>query len=171
MSGAKSKVFYWDSCVYIAWLKEELTHGKQHLDAVAQILHENADRKNIITSSTITLIEVLACRIGDENERLFRRSFQTQDHIAYDVDSAIALKARQLRENCLGHPTGKTLATPDAIHVATALIYKADMLFTFDDGKRNKKYLGLLELNEDDRVDRLKICRPFVENPELFNRA
>lgn len=157
MSGTdKTKVFYWDACVYLAWFLAEQQHGKQYLDALAQISDENFQRKNTIVTSTITLIEVLSIKIGTDKEALFRKSFRNQDHIAYDVDAAIAFKARELRERFL---TGKKLATPDAIHIATALIYKADLFFTFDS--------GLLTLNKDSRVDGLEICKPFVSQTVL----
>ncbi len=167
MSGIE-RVIYWDSCIYLAWLMDEQSHGKACMDAIGQVLAENFQRKNVIISSTITLIEVLAAKIGDEKEKLFRKSFRTQDHIAYDVDAAIALKARELREQFLAHTSGKTLATPDAIHVATAMIQRAKMLFTFDDGQKDKKHLGLLELDGSPIIAGLKICKPYTEQATLL---
>jgi predicted nucleic acid-binding protein len=160
MSGTdQTKVIYWDSCVYIAWLRDEQSHGKAPMDAIAQVLKENFERKVTIISSTITLIEVLASKMDEEKERLFRKSFRTRDHIAYDVDIAIALKARELRDRLLNQESGK-LATPDAIHIATALIYKARALFTFDS--------RILVLNKDPRVGGLEISQPVVDQPELI---
>ena len=118
----------------------------------SEIADENHQQKNAIISSTITYIEVLAIKIGDENEALFRKSFRTQAHIAYDVDPPIALKARDLRERFVDDKTGRKLQTPDAIHLATAIIHKADHFVTLDD--------KLLKLNGDDRLEGLVIGNP-----------
>ena len=42
---------------------------------------------------------------------------------------------------------GKLLQTPDAIHLATAIMYRATEFHTFDDGKSGSKNLGLLGLS------------------------
>jgi predicted nucleic acid-binding protein len=170
MSGTdKIPVFYWDACVYLAWLRDEKSHGQAHLDAIAQILKENYERKNIIISSTLTLVEVLGSNMEPEKEKLFRKAFGSQDHIAYDLDTAIALKARELRDRFLKHKSGKILGTPDAIHLATALTCKARRFFTFDGGGKNKKNLGLLELDKDSGVEGLEITKPVVDQAELIN--
>lgn len=161
MSGAdKQSVYYWDSCVYLAWLMGEVSHGEECVQGITEAAKDNADRKNTIISSTILFTEVLAAKIGDENEALLRKSFRGRTHIAYDVDTAIALKAREFREKLLNHESGKKLATPDAIHLATAAIYKAHEVWSFDDGQKDRKCLGLLELNGDSRVDGLVIRKP-----------
>jgi len=48
--------------------------------------------------------------------------------------------------------SGKKLLTPDAIHLATAIIHKADFFLTLD----NK----LLNLNGDGRMEGLAIGKP-----------
>lgn len=169
MSGIeKQRVYYWDSCIYLAWLQKETVHGQAHLDAIAQISQDNSDRKNIIITSVIVYIEVLSAKIGQENEQLFRKSFRSQCHIPYDVDPAIALRAREFRENLLKTPKGRHLSTPDAIHLATATIYKADEMWTFDAGKKGKN-LGLLGFNKDSRIGGLAICKPSVTQGVLFD--
>src|ERR1041384_3616441 len=75
--------------------------------------------------------------------------------------------AREFRERCLKDKSGKTLATPDAIHLATAIICKGDAFITFDDGGKSKKHLGLLGLNKDSRIDGLQITRPEIVNPPV----
>jgi predicted nucleic acid-binding protein len=170
MSGTeKTKIYYWDACTYLAWLQnEETAHGKECIDALLRIAKDNFEKKNIIITSTITFVEVLSSTLSEENERKFRRSFRHQDHIAYDVDPPIAMKAREFRDRFLKHTTGKCLSTPDAIHLATAAIYKADEFWTLDDGKKSKKHLGLLELDGHESADKLAIKRPHIEQPDLL---
>jgi len=170
MSGTeKTKIFYWEACTYLAWLQnEEKAHGKDCIDALHRIAKDNFEKKNIIITSTITFVEVLSSTLGEENERKFRRSFRHQDHIAYDVDPPIAMKAREFRDRFLKYKGGKTLSTPDAIHLATAAIYKADEVWTLDNGQTDKKHLGLLELDGHEWADKLAIKRPHVDQPDLL---
>jgi predicted nucleic acid-binding protein len=182
MSGNKlRRIIYWDACVYLAWLKGEESHGKDCLDAIRFAAKESSEGLCVIVTSTITFIEVLSAQLTEDQERLFRRSFRSQHHTARDVDPPVAMKARDFRQKLLGNPSGKTLATPDAIHLATAQIYDAEF-WTFDNGGKGKS-IGLLELDGDARVDGLKICKPWApkmevsvqkiheaEQWELFNR-
>jgi PIN domain len=60
----------------------------------------------------------------------------------------------------------KTLSAPDAIHLATAILYRADEFHTFDsDG--SSRSLGLLPLSGDVGGHRLIICKPVARNPQL----
>jgi len=152
---SRQETIYWDSCIYIAWLIGETQHGKGCKDAIRQMAEDNASHKNVIISSIITYTEVLAINLTADNEALFRKSFRTQHHIAYDVDPPIALKAREIRERFLRRDDGKKIKTPDALHLATAIVHKAERFLTFDD--------GLLVLNGDARVDGLIISKPFVD--------
>ena len=180
MSGTeKPKIYYWDACAYLAWLKnEEQAHGKESIDALEKIAKDNFNRTAVIMTSTMTLIEVLSSSLNEDQEKRFRLSFRPQDHLLYEVDPPIALKARDFRQRLLKHKSGKTLSTPDAIHLATAVIYKANWFVTFDDGKKDKRHIGLLELSKDECVDGIEICRPEVPKPkpeppqdELFGDA
>ena len=168
MSGTeKTKIYYWDACIYLAWLQnEEKAHGKECLDALLRIAKDNFEKKNIIITSTITFVEVLSSTLSEDNERKFRRSFRHQDHIAYDLDPPIAMKVREFRDKFSKHKSGKNLSTADAIHLATAAI-KVDEVWTLDDGKKGKP-LGLLELDGDERADKLAIKRPHVDQPDLL---
>lgn len=161
MSGSdKLKVSYWDACIYLAWLKREVdAHGEECIAAIERLASDNFQKKNLIITSTLTFVEVLSSTLTEEQERRFRQSFRHQDHISYDVDPPVAMKAREFRQRFLNHPSGKKLATPDAIHLATAAIYRAEFL-TLDDGKKNPKSIGLLELNGQEAVDSLVIVRP-----------
>src|SRR5438105_1606086 len=127
MSGTENpKIFYWEACTYLAWLQDEVrAHGKECIDALNRIAKDNFEKKNIIITSTITFVEVMSSTLSEDNERKFRRSFRSQDHIAYDVDPPIAMKARELRDKFSKYKAGKVLTTADAIHLATAAIYKS----------------------------------------------
>jgi len=100
-------------------------------------------------TSTLIFVEVLSAKLSDEQERQFRQSFRRLDHTSYDLTPPIAMKARDFRARCLNDKM--SLKTPDAIHLATASLYNAE-LWTFDE--------KLLRLSGDERVDRLIISKP-----------
>jgi len=169
MSGTdKSQIHYWDACIYLAWLKREVeSHGEDCIKAIEQMAADNFQKKNMIITSTITFVEVLESSLTEEQERRFRQSFRHHDHIAYDVDPPIAMKARDFRQRCRAGG-GKTIATPDVIHLATAAIYGANAFLTLDDGKKDGKHLGLLGLDGHEWIDKLTVAKPTLppEPPE-----
>jgi hypothetical protein len=61
---------------------------------------------------------------------------------------------------------GKTLSVPDAIHLATAVLYRVDEFHTFDMEGRSKS-LGLIPLSGNVAGHRLIICKPQAKNPGL----
>ena len=77
------------------------------------------------------------------------------------------MKAREFRDRFLKREGGKNLLTTDAIHLATAAIFKDDEVWTLDDGKKGK-HLGLLELDGHEWADKLAIKRPHVDQPDLL---
>lgn len=176
MSGTdKSNIYYWDACIYLAWLKREVdAHGEDCIKAIEGMAADNFQKKNMIITSTLTFVEVLASSLTEEQERKFRQSFRHRDHISYDVDPPIAMKARDFRQRFHAQG-GKTIATPDAIHLATASIYGAGQFLTLDDGKKDTKNLGLLALSGHDFLDKLAIVKPTLpprsaaeQQPPLF---
>jgi hypothetical protein len=166
MSGNSQPIYYWDACVYLAWLLKEQSHGPDCINAMAQIASENFQLKNILFTSVITRIEVLESKLSAEQSELFKKTFRSTNHILYDVDPPIADKARQFRQN-VRTDTGKVLAVPDAIHLATAATYGAHQVHTFDDGQQDKRSIGLLELSGRDCVGGIVICKPNIPQGTL----
>jgi len=60
----------------------------------------------------------------------------------------------------------RTLATPDAIHLASAIMNRATEFHTFDGGGVGKS-LGLLPLTGNVAGHKLTICKPQAKNPSL----
>ena len=162
MSGIETQmVYHWDSCIYLAWLMRETCHGEDCSEGIRESLKNNNLGRNTIITSTLVFTEVLAAKMQADDEVLFRRSFSKKTHIAYDVDVAIALKAREFREKLASDLSGKKISTPDAIHLATAAIYKVTEFWTLDS--------KLLCLNGDQRIDGLIIQKPHGSGQrELF---
>jgi len=159
MSGTDStKIIYWDACIYLAWLipQQEQTYGAEALDAIRQIAREAYERKATIITSALTFVEVLSASLTSDAERQFRKSFKSLDHTVHDLTPPIAMKARDFRQNATAK--GRSLKTPDAIHLATAAVYKAEF-WTFDG--------QLLGLNGNELIDFLPVRRPIAVQPNL----
>jgi predicted nucleic acid-binding protein len=166
MSGnAGQRLLYWDACIYLAWLKGETEHGQSVIDGLAEAAEENWNARLTIVTSTITFVEVLSATLTADQEAKFRHLFRKQDHSARDVDPPVAMKARDFRCGFLD-PDSKRLATADAIHLATASIFKVDEFWTLDGGGKGKA-IGLLELSGNAKIDGLLIKKPYPKNPPL----
>jgi predicted nucleic acid-binding protein len=158
MPTGKTIKYCWDSCVFISLLTlvgrtdEELAN----LQAVER-LSDNGDVQ--IFTASITLVEVLACKLTDEQERMFRELLHRTNVTAVSVTPRIAAKAREIRNYYA--TKGMNIAVPDSIHLATAVHYDATALHTYDGGGKRFRATDLLQL-EAPLVERwaLKICKP-----------
>lgn len=161
MSGNTTRTYYWDACVFFAWVKDEQRpeNEMQGVREHIELLKKNEIR---IFTSALTLCEVRSGRLSDQQMDIFERVLQRRNLGLVDVDRRIARRAAELK-NYYGARRGdfgdKTLSTPDAIHLATAIIYSADAFHTFD-GSNRKKTLGLLPLDANVGGYPLRICRP-----------
>jgi predicted nucleic acid-binding protein len=162
MSGSNTPTYYWDACVYIAWVKKDFQDGV-HLEHIEELIRRSRTGDVTIITSTITITEVLD--FGVEGRDEFLKLFHQEQHEAFDVDIRVATKAHQYREYYRAQKSpGPT--TADAIHLATAFLYQAKAFHTFDDGKKERKSgrFSLLAHNGNVAGDAISICKPVAEN-------
>lgn len=168
----KEKVYYWDSCVFIAWLQDEKTREPGELDNVKAVIKANKRGENIIVTSAFTQAEVLKGTISKEAEIKFIDAFKRKNLVEVDVDPIISREARRIRDyyyeqnKKAGKEKIKTVCTPDAMHLATAIIYGVDEFHTFDKNDKGE-CMGLLPLSGDVAGKKLIICKPAPEQKEL----
>jgi predicted nucleic acid-binding protein len=165
MAGA-NPLYYWDTCLFLAWLNDEERKAGE-MDGVREVIARHKRREVRLVTSVLTRVEVLQARIpagvGTSFTDLLKRMTQL------GIDTKVASLAHDLREHYVINAAtygGKTLSTPDAIHLATAIHYRVDEFHTFDNGGSGK-HLGLLPLSGDVGGHRLKICKPESRNPQL----
>lgn len=131
---AGKPVIYWDSCIFIAWLKDEKRPDPKDMDGVTFLVEEwDAGRLGIVTS-TITRVEVLDSYLTKEQRSAFEACLRRSTMSVDGVTSTIAQIAHDIRD-AYEEPR---VATPDAIHLATAIAAGCDRFFTFD-GQASKR--------------------------------
>ena len=140
----------WDSSIFIDWIKgaSDFENGMQSIsDVVAEV---EVERIRLL-ASTLVYPEIL-----DNSDKMpagaadtIEQFMKNRRYVAIaDVTSPVAKKAQQIRNTLLGQ--GIKLKTPDAIHIATAIVHAADYLHTFD-GK-------MINLSKRPEVDGLIIA-------------
>jgi len=165
MTGTK-KIFYWDSCIFISWIKNEDRKDPNDMAGVRDVIDRLKKRDVTIITSTITQTEVGACNVGVGVLQIFDDLLKRKNIQRISVDIKIAQLARTLRDHYRNCPaeldadgkliSPKTLSVPDAIHLATAILNKVDCFHTFDKNN-SKESLGLLPLTENIAGHGLKI--------------
>ncbi len=154
MAGA-DPLYYWDTCLFLAWLKDE-TRKSGEIDGVREIIERSKKRDCRIMCSVITTVEVLQATIPAGVDTLFHGLMKRVSRVG--VDTKVAHMAHDIRNHCKINGS-KVIETPDALHLATAILHRADEFHTFDD--------ELLTLSGKVAGHRLVICKPVAISPQL----
>ena len=118
------------------------------------------ENKAKIYTSVLTFAEISELHLSQEQIRDMNESFKWGQHEYYDVDIRIAKRAQKIRDDLRARAIPKIIRTPDAIHIATAIVLGVSEFHTLDD--------DLISLNCAPEVDCMRIRRPFVEQADLF---
>lgn len=122
-SGAK--LVYLESSVFIAFIQKE---PDRYEECAAALREAQAGQTRAITSS-LTIAEVVRGENGllsPEVEAKLTAFFQNEWLKVVWVDRRVAEEARRVSREF-------KLKPPDAIHVATCVLHRAERLFTYDD--------------------------------------
>lgn len=135
----KKELICWDACVVIAWIKKE----QGRLEAIEPVVKNIQAGYYRLIVSVLIYPEMLESRMSPEAIEEFELFMNKEKEIEMvAVDLSVAQKAQEIRNRT-------RILTPDAIHVATAIVSGANMLHTFDK--------GLLSLNGEAQVEGLTI--------------
>lgn len=151
----KQKI-YWDSCVFIAWLMDEKDWPEDIRDGILDTVYDLEQRKILLLTSAITRTEIF--NLTPERTQKYDLLMQRRDLHEIAADARVANRASSIREYYKRRDV--SIRTPDAIHLATAIIYQADELHTLD-GKEKK---GLIRFNGNVADSPLKIVLPYPRN-------
>ena len=158
----KVPVYYWDSCLFLAWLKDE-ERKQGEMDGVREVVDRAKRREIIIITSVLTAVEVLSSKIPAGMDTLFKGMMKRVTQIGMDI--RVAGLAHDVR-NYYVTQGGKTVSTPDAIHLATAILHRVSEFHTFD-SDNSRGSLGLIQLSGEVAGNKLTICKPEAKRPQL----
>lgn len=152
-SGKRAKVTYcWDTSVFLAWLGEEATAPLNDIGLVA----DEIDRgdANLLVPVTV-YSEVLEAKNTPAQMEKFRKFLDRSNVVVADTTKVIADKAGQIRSRGIQVHPPRSIKTPDATMMATAIVYGTDVFHSLEPKHHN--------LDGSPIVDGLKI-----ELPKLF---
>jgi len=160
------KLLYWDSCIFLAWLKDEGRPGGE-MAGLASIAREVEKKNFSVITSVITIAEILTGRSGEEVVAEFRKLLQRSNFQLINVDERIAAKASEIRNHYIEKAKREKVSSirfADSLHLATAIISGVSRFHTFD-GSHEKR--GLLDLNGNVAGHPLVIEKPGTAQKEF----
>ena len=125
-------IYYWDACLFLAWVNDEQRPSGQ-MDGVREVIARARRREVTIMTSVITAVEVLSAKLPIGVESLLAGLMNRVTRVG--VDTKVASVAHDLRDHYAANSDmfqGKTLSTPDAIHLASAILFRASDGATVD---------------------------------------
>ncbi|MCD4707369.1 MAG: PIN domain-containing protein [Candidatus Sabulitectum sp.] len=157
---ANKPTIYWDSCVLIALLKDE-NRPNGEMRGVYSWARKVSDGEAVLVLSSLARVEILKSFLRTDQERKFEDFLNRSNIMEIEMGPRVAEKARELRDHYQGQKQNskKILCSEDAIHLATAIMYRADEFHTFDTNGKNR-CLGLIPLSGSVAGYPLTICRP-----------
>lgn len=125
----RNNLICWDSCVLIELIKGD---NQARIHDIVPIAKSISKKQHGLIVSTLVYVEVLESKMSSTDIKKFESFMQNRKEVEIvAVDTQIARKARAIRDS--GIKNSKKISTPDAVHLATAIISGAGSLHTFDD--------------------------------------
>jgi len=138
--------FYWDSCIFIAWLQNEKRQAGE-MEGIREMVSQLDRNEAKLVTSVITETEVLESTLTQVAQQKFSAVLRRRCVQVVTVDRKISKLAHEIRDFYKKQPNRKrTISSPDSIHLATAIFYKVDPFYTFDENDDNEN-LGLIPLS------------------------
>jgi predicted nucleic acid-binding protein len=153
--------YYWDSWAFISWLKGEGT--PREIEGLAEKVKDVEGGNADLFTSALTSNEVLKGRMTAEEKKSFKKLFQRRNVIEVDITGRVLAQSEAIRE------WNPKIAVPDAIHLATAILYEATEFHTNDGGGRRKRPKQLIPHSGNVAGHNLKILRPLKAQASLFD--
>ena len=164
---------YWDTSIFYALLKGE-EHRPGELAAIKKAARLFDDGNLVIATSNITGIEVIEGRLPPGKKDEFAAMMRRSNFYPVDLTQAVNRLANEIREfyyQDRGEGRGRTVSTPDAVHIASA-IQSGQPLWTLD-SKNKPGSLGMTKLDTPimGRYD-IEITRPDMgPEQDLFDAS
>lgn len=140
-------VVYWDTAVWLAWLLGERQWPETVIAGIEDVILNLENGKLQLLTSSITRSEVFQGRLTTDQKNLWASMMRRSDVLAVAADDRVNDRSSAIRE--YHQSRAVKILTPDAIHLATAVLYKADEFQTMDGLDKSGKAKRILGLNGD----------------------
>jgi predicted nucleic acid-binding protein len=125
MATGKPRI-YWEPSVFISWLKGGVDRTPEEMQGIEVVARQMAVGQLQLITSVISEIEILESKFTEEQRKKIESVLRNPNNcVQVNVDPFIARLARTYREQF-------KLKTPDAIHLATAVITGCKEFHSFD---------------------------------------
>ena len=152
MSG---KLIYWDTCLFLAYFKNE-NRPAGEMEGLHDLAKEVDAGKKILVTSVVTRMEILRSTLTKEQNGKYDLLFKRRNFQEMPIDKRVVALAHDLRDYYQQQKAKDglpTLGTPDSIHLATAIVWKAECFYTFDAKDKGMKVRAILPQGADNVVD------------------
>jgi hypothetical protein len=161
-------LYYWDACIFLAWLHEDGRLAPGVLEGIEAMAEEINNGKATLMTSVITKTEVLDDRLKPHARAMFANLFKRRN-VSYVVqDERVGDLSHAIRNYYAQPPRGIVLGANDSVHLATAILYKADCFYTLDAAGPRKRTTDLISLNGDVMGRSLRIEVPMAAQARLI---
>lgn len=148
-------VIYWDTCVFITWLTEEKSKWPASIwQGIQDVVDLVEAGQAILVTSTLIRTEVFLGKLTLEQKQKFAGLLRRKNVEEVAPHMRITDRASTIREK-------HKIKTPDAIHLATAILYDVDEMHTMDGWHEDGKRDGLLALSGNVADYSLRITEPY----------
>lgn len=119
--------FYWESSPFLVVLNNLKCFGEETLESAKEIVRKVERREAVIITSQILVCEVLPSKSTPEEYATFEKWLSWENLHIRAVDYPVARKAAELRDECVRKGIS-VIKTPDALHIATAMLYEQEIV-------------------------------------------
>lgn len=162
------KHLYWDACIFLAWLNgEDDVHGPSVMEGIREIAADVDADRCVLFTSVMTKTEVFHKLKTQWAKDEYTHFCQRPNVAIVAQDERISDKSSAIREHYARK--GITLDAGDCVHLATAILYKADVFYTLDGSGQPPKPNSLLKLDGDVAGYPLAIKKPLAVQGTLWS--
>jgi predicted nucleic acid-binding protein len=160
---AGKRIIYWDTTCWLAWLNGEGTEvwSASVVEGIKDVVEEAENNKVILFTSTITRAEIFEAKLSQEQKDKYSKLLRRHNVTQVEPSIRVMDRASQIREYHSNQREKRRISTPDAIHLATAMLNGADEFQTMDGLRKDGKSRKLLAISGDVGGHNLKIVNPY----------
>src|SRR5438105_6222894 len=130
MKTGRRKV-YWDTTCWLAWLNDERDKWSASvMIGIQDVVYEVEINETLLFTSAVTRGEIYFGKLDLGKKNMYARLMRRSNVQEIAADPRIMDRVSAIRE--YHDARGQKVKTPDATHLATAVLYRADEFLTMD---------------------------------------